>query len=153
MDRKIVVPAAVFLGFGAVYGYLTAYLSVRTLPNTPGPSFFPWILTACLIFLSSALLIQEYRASKSGRPSVPEEAKPKVSRPAGLFLFVPYLIALPFVGFLAASIPFFAGMMIASGERNKTMIAAASIAIPLFLYLLFQHVFQIPMPKGSMVDW
>jgi len=153
MNRRIVVPATIFLGTSAVYGYLTTSLTERTLPNTPGPSFFPWILTVCLALLSSALLIQEFITSKDRRPSLQEKIKPKVLPPIGLFLFVPYLMVLPFAGFLPASILFFGGIMIAAGEKNKTIIAAASTAIPLFLYFLFQYIFQIPMPKGSMVNW
>ena len=151
MERKVLIPALVFLGFGAVYGYLTTQLIERTLSNTPGPSFFPWLLTAALILLSLALLVQGYLGPG---PAAREEKETSLKAPAsGLLLFAVYLIALPFIGFLLASVPFFAGMMAASGARSKTVIAAAAIAIPLFLFFLFQYGFQIPMPQGSILDW
>ena len=62
--------------------------------------------------------------------------------------FALYLVALPTAGFIAASIVFFAGLMVLYGARNPVVVVAASIAIPLALYLLFRHVFTIILPTG-----
>ena len=70
----------------------------------------------------------------------------------GLAVFAVYLAALPFLGFLPASVPFFGGLMLVSGERRIAFIAVAAIAVPVFLYSLFAFGFQIPMPSGSLVD-
>ena len=43
------------LAFSLAYGVLTTGLPDRTLPNTPGPAFFPWFITGSLVILSAAL--------------------------------------------------------------------------------------------------
>ena len=153
MQRNNKIAALVFIAFGSGYAYFTSQLTERTLPNTPGPSFLPWLLAIFLLFLSAGLLIQGMNPS-GGADKPPAGPKPFSSRTSasGLILFAVYLAALPFTGFLVASIPFFAGLMAISGERRKPLIAAASLGIPLFLFFLFQFVFQIPMPKNTLLD-
>ena len=68
------------LAIAVGYGYQTALLPARTLPNTPDPSFFPWINTILLGVLSFALLIQavlwsnDERVMEAQQASVPELA-------------------------------------------------------------------------------
>jgi len=61
MRRKNIIAAVVLIVFAILYGVLTANLPVRTLPNTPDPSFFPWINTAVVLVLSVWLLVQGLR--------------------------------------------------------------------------------------------
>ena len=53
----------VCLAFGLLYGYLTTGLPIRTLPNTPGPPFFPWILTVAMLVLSAAWFFSSLKIS------------------------------------------------------------------------------------------
>jgi hypothetical protein len=150
--------ALIFIAFGGGYAYFTSQLTERTLPNTPGPSFLPWLLAIFLLVLSAGLLIQGMKpsggADEPSAGSKPFSFKTSESKTSisGLLLFAVYLAALPFTGFLVASVPFFAGLMAISGERRKPLIAAASLGIPLFLFFLFQFVFQIPMPKNTLLE-
>ena len=147
--RKRNIVAGLFLtALGLVYGYLTTGLPERSLPNTPGPSFFPWIITVCLLALSVSLLVQGLRMAGDG----PVQDKPDGgSAPAFLFLgvFAVYLALLPFLGFLPASIPFFAVLMALFGETRKLWIASFSLGVSVFLFLLFRDVFSIPLPRSS----
>lgn len=135
-----------------MYGYLTTGLIERTLPNTPGPSFLPWLLTVVLVVLSASLLAQGLLASGGGEVPDSAEDAPAASPLVGLVVFAVYLAALPFLGFLPASVPFFGGLMLISGERRIAFILIATLAVPVFLYSLFTFGFQIPMPTGSWVD-
>lgn len=147
--RKNNIIAGLFLTvLGLAYGYLTTGLPERSLPNMPGPSFFPWIITVCLLVLSVSLLVQGLRmAADDSKPEKPEAG----SFPAVLFLgvFAVYLALLPFLGFLLASIPFFAVLMILYGETRKLWIASFSFGFPIFLLLLFRDVFNVPLPRGT----
>ena len=147
--RKRNIIAGLFLTvLGLIYGYLTAGLPERSLPNMPGPSFFPWIITLCLLVLSVSLVAQGLRmAADDPRPGDPDERP----FPAFLFLgvFAVYLALLPFFGFLLASIPFFAVLMALYGETRKLWIASLSLGVPVFLFMLFRDVFNIPLPRGS----
>lgn len=147
MARRNIAAALVLIGIGAWYGVMTATLPERTLPNTPGPSFFPWLITAALLILSAALLAQGL--ARRGADVEPEHDGFRAGRGLyALIWFAAYLVALPYVGFLFASVPFFAGLMVLYGGRNKLFVAIAAVAVPLLLFFLFRHGFQILLPRG-----
>ena len=145
--RRDVVVGVVLLALGIGYGALTASLPNRSLPNTPGPAFFPWLITAAIIILSIALLLRAFGDSD------PEPSRTSPDTAAKLRLFtllwiVFYVVVLPFAGFLLASVPFFGGMMWFYGERRPVVILLASIVIPGGLLYVFRYVFQILLPTG-----
>jgi len=147
MRTKNIVAALVLIALGAGYGYLTAGLPTRSLPNTPDPSFFPWIITACLLLLSVILLVQGLAAP--GKGSGDAVGAPPLRAPVVfLVAFAAYVAVLPYAGFLLTSVPFFALLMALYGERRWGVIAAASLTVPVVLVLVFRHVFQVPLPKG-----
>ena len=146
MRNRNVVAALILIALGVVYGYLTAGLPKRSLPDTPDPSFFPWIITASLLILSFALLLKGLR----GR-----DARDAVDTGGGLrapvvflTLFVVYVAVLPFTGFVLASVPFFAALMWLYGERRRGWIGVVSFALPVILVFVFRHALQIPLPTG-----
>ena len=145
--RRDALVGVVLLVIGVGYGLLTAALPNRSLPNTPGPAFFPWLITAAIILLSAGLLIQSLR--EDGHESSHVSSSPDSRlRLFALIWFVGYLVVLPYAGFLPASIPFFAGMMWFYGERNRLVLALAAIIIPCSLFYIFRYGFQILLPAG-----
>ncbi len=152
MGRRNVIAALVLLALGAGYGVLTTGLPSRTIPDTPEPSFFPWVVTGALLALAFALLVQGIRqwpiATTTASPA--SEAR---RRFAGLAWFALYLAALPSLGFLVATIPFFAGLMVLYGGARDTWLAVASVAMPAFLFYVFRDGFQILLPLGILPAW
>lgn len=145
--RRDVIVGVVLLALGIGYGALTASLPNRSLPNTPGPAFFPWLITAAIIVLSIALLLRAFGDAD------PEPSRTTPDSDAKLRLFtllwiVVYVVVLPFAGFLLVSVPFFGGMMWFYGERRPVVILLASIMIPGGLLYVFRYVFQILLPAG-----
>ncbi len=152
MGRRNVIAALVLLALGAGVAVLTAGLPSRTIPNTPGPSFFPWVVTGSLLALALGLLVQGVRQWSDGTAAVALSGAP--GRPVtGLVWFAVYLAALPTLGFLVASIPFFAGLMVLYGGARNVWLAVASIAVPAFLFFVFRDVFQILLPRGVLPVW
>ena len=148
MAHKNIAAAIGLLAFTAWYAVLTAGLPERAImPNTPGPSFFPWLITAALSALSVALLVHGITRLKreNGAAAVFFDFKTPV---LALASFAVYLAALPFLGFVAASIVFFAVLMWLYGARSPVMIAAGSIVGPVILFVLFRHGFNIILPRG-----
>jgi len=134
------------------YGYYTSILPARTLPNTPGPQFFPYIITALLLVFSAALLIQGLMAaSAANQPRVDPATRVKIAALIGALAV--YLIVLQPLGFILASIPFFAVLMVIYDERRPWMLAAGSIATTLIIYFLFRHAFTILLPRGILAEW
>ncbi len=147
MALRNIVAGAALLALGIVYFYLATQLPERSLPNIPGPAFFPYLIAVVLIGLSGALLVQGLRTYR--RAPVELDLAARTPAIAALALFAAYLAVLPHLGFLAASIPFAAGMIWLYGGRRRMLVAAGAIGLPLALSLLFREVFRIPLPHGS----
>lgn len=147
ITRRDVIAGAVLLVIGVAYGVTTASLPNRSLPNTPGPAFFPWLITVGLILLSVALLVRSLRADGDESPHALSD-RLAVRRLFTLLWFVVYLVLLPYAGFLAASVPFFAGLMWLYGERNRLVLVLATLIVPVSLFYIFRLGFQILLPAG-----
>jgi len=148
LRSRNVIAGCVLLAIAAGYAYLTVRLPARTLPNTPGPSFFPWINAVALTVLSIALLVQGLRLPRAvtatGTKGFPGLAA------AALGIFAVYLAVLPSIGFVEASVPFFLCLMVLYGGRGWAMLSAGSVGVPLLLYLLFRHLFGVLLPSGPL---
>jgi hypothetical protein len=149
MKQRNIAAAIVLLLLGMAYGYIAADIPKRSLPDTPDPAFMPWINTILLCSLSLLLLWQAIGAE-------PAEAVEKRERganiSAGAFLaaFAGYVLLLPGLGFVLASIPFFAIVMMLYGERRKTWIFLGSVVGPILLFAIFRHGFNVILPRGIM---
>ena len=99
------------------------------------------------MILSAALLIQGQRASKrnSERP-----APSQISRTGWIALgaFLVYLVLVPLLGFLTASVPFFAVLTTLYGQRNRVLIVVSAIAVPVIVFVVFRYGFQMLLPRG-----
>jgi len=147
MPLKNVIISMIVLLIGSCYLYFSLQLPIRSIQNVPGPSFFPLIISVIVLFLAAALLINGIINLRNEQPDQPQPAAARRVF-ATLFWFVLYLIALPYVGFLIASIPFFAGLMLLCEQKKPLTVAVGSVAIPVFLYFLFRQGFNILLPAG-----
>ena len=147
MALRNIVAATVLLALGIAYFYLATQLPERSLPNIPGPSFFPYLIGVVLVGLALALLVQGARGWRRApiELGLPERLPAFVA----LLVFGAYILALPRLGFLIASIPFAGVMIWLYGGRNKLFVATGAVVLPLLLSLLFREVFRIPLPQGS----
>jgi hypothetical protein len=152
MRLKNIVTALVLIVLGTGYGILTAGLPRRSLPNAPDPSFFPWVITGCLLLLSVILLVQGLTAPRNVRDDA-VLAPPLRAPTVFLVVFGIYVALLSSAGFMAASVPFFAVLMVLYGERRWIAIGAASLVVPVILVLLFRYVLQVPLPEGALSGW
>lgn len=148
LARRNVIVGAVLLVIGVAYGLMTASLPDRSLPNTPGPAFFPWLITGGLLVLSTALLARSLTADGIDSPQTSSDRLAN-RRVVFLIWFGVYLVMLPYAGFLPASIPFFVGLMWLYGERNRLALTLATIIIPTCLFYIFRLGFQIFLPAGA----
>ena len=155
MRRRNIIAAVVLIVCGLGYGVLTSQLPVRSLPNTPGPPFFPWINTAVLFALSLGLLVQGFMTSShqdNGQRLMSGTAAQRWRAAWALGAFVAYLAFLPGLGFLLATAPFFAVLMVLYGEKRWLWVAIGSIAMTISLYVLFRHGFNVFLPRGVLPD-
>ena len=159
MGLRNIIGAIAILAFALWYGDLATLLPKRSTTDAPGPHFFPYLITISILFLSGLLLLQGIAAL--GRSSSLADLFPRSSSStggfnlfratAGLLIIGAYLLSLPWVGFFWATPVFFAGLMWIGGERRPLFVIGLAIAVPLFLFFLFGDVFQLPLPKGSLL--
>ena len=149
MGRKNIIAGVILMMIGIIYGYLTSQLPVRPVTGEPGISFFPWIITIAVLILSLAMTIQGWRAIRQEEAALTWQP-PSLQVVATLLLFMVYIAALPYLGFLIASVPFFIGLMVLYGGRHKTLLILAGPGVPIALYFLFRHVFLIPLPRATL---
>ena len=142
--------ASIFLLFlCGGYAYLTANLPTRAIENSTQPSFFPWIIVIFLTGLTILLLIQVTVSGK--QPKIKRTHQLPVKRLVyGLLLSLAYLFALPKLGFVAANIPLFGGLMYLYGERSPLWIGLGSVIISVTFFLIFRQIFQIILPVGAL---
>ncbi len=149
MARRDLIAALVLLGFTAGFGLLTLRLPDRGLPNTPGPAFFPGLITLALGILTIALLVRSLRGIAVEPAVLPGAVATRGWIAIGAF--VVYLIVMPALGFLFASVPFFAVLTWVYGERRLAVVTLTSIAVPVALLVIFRSGFQILLPSG--IGW
>ena len=155
MRRRNIIAAALLLVVTVGYGALTTQVPVRNLPGTPGPSFFPWINTFVLLALSLGLLVQGLMGKTAGDGEQPVSSGDTSERWRAIWAlgtFVAYLVVLPGLGFLLATTPFFAVLMVLFGEKRWLWVALGSIGMTVSLYVLFRHGFSIFLPRGVLPD-
>jgi putative tricarboxylic transport membrane protein len=149
MKKVNVILAALLIGLGIFYAYLAANLPDRNLPNTLGSDFMPWVLAGCLLLLSLLLLI------KTVFGSTPEQFDFSISPKEGfgvIFLTVcvfAYVKLMILIGFVLATPIFLVLLMLITGSRKWKEIVMVSIFATFSIYLLFQKIFQVILPRGE----
>jgi putative tricarboxylic transport membrane protein len=146
MKRKNIIAGLVLIFISVGYAYLTTGLPIRTLPDTPNPAFFPWINTGIMLILSVSLLTQGLFYTEAGEQKV-DKAATRLTV-ISLSFFVIYLLILPSLGFVVASIPFFAAMMLLFEERRPIVVAISSVAVIVLLFCIFRYGFGVFLPLG-----
>ena len=118
------------------------------------PKIFPRFVGVCLFIISSVLVIQGITAVRRG--SQEEKPKPTIYKAFLIRLFLAILIGyaytrlLPITGYVVATPPFIAGIMLVFNEKRWYKIAATSIITTSLLYILFRIIFRVPLPRFSL---
>lgn len=130
-DRAVGVTGIVF----------SAYF-ISTIWNTQFETkAFPMVSLVMLMALSAILTLRRDR-----KQYALENVK-QVLMGVGLLLL--YILGLKFIGFIAASILYlFAFVFLNHFEGRKIVAVIYCIALPVFLYTVFQLLFHIRLPQG-----
>ena len=148
MSLKNVIAALVLLAVGLGYGYLGMQLPERSVPNVPGPAFFPGLVAAMIIVLALALLFKGVAGLRK-EPAISGGLSFPVWPVVMLGWWLAFVVALPYAGFLLAAIPFYAGLMAMCDQRSWLVIVAGSTIIPVLIFYLFRDGLSILLPLGA----
>lgn len=146
-----------FLAFSVVI-YIASFSIKVNNAEALGPQFFPRIVAYCMGILSILLIIQKVRAIRGSKKTEEiESSRESIKNIPFLLtslLLVLYMFLIKPLGFIMVSIFYLffqITIIIAPKDRKKknmTIIILISIVIPILLYLLFYHVFNIFLPQG-----
>ncbi|MFB0507387.1 MAG: tripartite tricarboxylate transporter TctB family protein [Thermodesulfobacteriota bacterium] len=135
-----------------VFYALTYQFPPQTLAFSP--KIFPRFVSACLFIISAVMVIQGIRAvRKSSREKNPELTTDwafLIRLFLGILIGYGYTRLLPLTGYVVATPPFIAGIMLVFNEKRWFKIVATSIITTSMLYILFRIVFRVPLPRFSL---
>lgn len=122
----------------AVFFYLTSGLSAEA-------ALYPRFVLAMMVLLTLFFLVQSYRIpGKSKKLFTGLEKKQFIAVLAGSILYV-YFIQI--IGYFSATFLYFAGVMWAL-KVDKPRLFLVSIGFCMFIFILFQHLLGVRLPKG-----
>ncbi len=126
-----------------IYGSIN--LSMGSL-HRPGPGFFPFLLAIVLALFSLALIFQNWAKDKV---PLPFWERHSWLRPLlGLVILTAYAILVNSLGFLISTFLFLLIWMAGIERLNWKTIIMVSIATTVVLYLIFNLLLDVPLPKG-----
>ena len=152
MGKKEIIIGIILMILSALFFTLTFQFPKQTLAFSP--KIFPRFVSVCLFSLAAILVFQ---AAAALRQSSPEK---KLQRPvdkpflirlfAGLLIGYAYTRLLRVTGYVVATPPFIAGIMLIFNEKRWSRIVATSVITTSLLYILFRIIFKVPLPRFSL---
>jgi putative tricarboxylic transport membrane protein len=145
---EIIIGACLMILSGVFYG-ITFQFPEQTLAFSP--KTFPRFVGICLFILSAILVMQGTLAVRKGLADEP--AKPTIDKAiltrllCGIFIGYIYTQLLPIVGYVVATLPFIAGIMLVFNEKRMIRIGACTIITTSVLYICFRIIFKVPLPR------
>lgn len=149
MRRANIFISIILFAFTGYYAYLITRLPTRNIPHTLGADFMPWVLTVCLLLLSSLLLLESlfYRREEK------RVARISLKEVAGILsllaVIVAYITAMIYFGYVFVTPLFMAAMMLMSGSKKLKEIIFFPIGITLAVYIFFYRFFNVLLPGGE----
>ncbi|CEP69328.1 Protein of unknown function DUF1468 [Moorella glycerini] len=146
--------AICFLLLAAIWGYLTLQIPPATVPGTPGPRFFPWLLVAGLVILSLVMLGQSWQqpAREKKVKAGASEAKKGIDwiGLGTLAMFFVYIWMVDLIGLRWGTLvmmPFF--LFISFRLRNILEIALITVVLAFGVDFIFRVLLKMALPMGS----
>ena len=137
------------IGFVTIATALVAFVNTRELSRFGG-----LFVEHCMIALAVLGLVTVVKGFVRPERSAFFESSAERNRVmAGTGILAGYLFALPYLGFLVASICFYFVMQRslraeAAGARSLALAAVTSVAVSGALYALFHYILLVPLPTG-----
>lgn len=149
------ITAVVLLALSALWIQLAVDLPFPAFARVAkmGPGHYPIAVAGLLAILAVLLLWQTFRSEKHADPAEDDEEQSSVSKGfrhliIGFGFFLAYVILVPLIGFVMASIVFVFCFIRLIGKFNYLLSGALALGIPALLWTVFAYLLTVPLPKG-----
>jgi putative tricarboxylic transport membrane protein len=135
----------------AAYIIVVASKMTYTVEYSPGAGFFPLWLGIFLAVLSAALFIQAVSPRQKGVGQEESFLPEKAGRKRTFLFFVVFALCIALMGrlgFLITSFLFALAFLVVVEKYSWLKGLITSLCMAAVLYLLFNTVLQVPLPKG-----
>ncbi|SNZ12035.1 Tripartite tricarboxylate transporter TctB family protein [Natronoarchaeum philippinense] len=118
-------------------------------PGITGPAFFPRVISVLIAAFALAQLGKRLYVSRVRSYEITHEVAVQVFAVFGLV--VAYVLALPWIGFVPATIAFLLAAMWYSGVGSLPRAVVVAVGVTLALYYTFIVFLRVPLPEGVFV--
>ncbi|MGH3326356.1 MAG: tripartite tricarboxylate transporter TctB family protein [Streptomycetales bacterium] len=143
------------LASGAVFVVFGVFVLIQSLQldlyveGVPGPGFFPGLLAVAMALSGALLIVTRRKAASADAEGFTLPSRRQATRSLGLWIAV--LVAsllVGVVGFPVAMVLLVAVILLGIERRRGIWTLVTIIAIPLFAWLMFAQLLQVPLPTG-----
>ncbi|UCG05328.1 MAG: tripartite tricarboxylate transporter TctB family protein [Desulfobacterales bacterium] len=118
-----------------------------------GPGHYPIAVAGLLASLAVLLLWQTFRCEKHAASAEDDEEQSRNPQGfrhliIGFGFFLVYVILVPLIGFVLASMVFVFCFIRLIGQFNYLLSGALALGIPALLWIVFAYLLTVPLPKG-----
>jgi hypothetical protein len=142
-----VIIAALFMAVAGVVMWDSLRVGAAWASDGPQAGYFPFYIGLIMFIASAATLVQSIVTKTPNLATFVEKGQLwsvlRVLIPTAIFI-----AAIPYLGLYVSSAIFIAAFMMWIGKYNIVWAVPISVGVPLFLFVLFEIWFLIPLPKG-----
>ena len=150
MRTADLVTALVLMAVGVLVLADALRLGIGWGTDGPRSGFFPFWLAVLLLGCCVAIAAQAWRR----RPDKPFVKRDGVGPVLKMLLpATAAVLATQFVGLYVATALYMGLYMRCIGRHSWLAVALMSVAFPVVTFVIFEHWFLVPMPKGPLEDW
>jgi putative tricarboxylic transport membrane protein len=154
MRRLDLITGLVTAAVGALAFWEANDLAMFGENHVPGPGFFPKILAGLLAILGLVLAGISLRAPRPADDEHGEQAPTWSGRLRAMAVLIAFGVIAPLVaviGYVPAMVLLVLVVLYGIERRRDFRSLVAAVLIPAATYLLFAHVFAIPLPAGPLL--
>ncbi len=150
------ITALVLIVIAGAWIYLAIQLPFPAFARVSkmSPGSYPIAVATLLAVLAILLLIQTFQTQKSAEKkdddvdSRPRNLKAVQHLITGGFLFLGYVVLIPFIGFVVDSFLFVFFILKFIGRYKLFITLPIAVGIPSLLWAIFAYLLTVPLPKG-----
>jgi hypothetical protein len=150
MRAADLITASVLIMLGGLVLFDAVRLGIGWGTDGPKSGFFPFWLSLILILTCGIIMLQEARKA-SRRPFFTRENLGRVL--TVLWPATAAVVLIQFIGLYVSSALYLGFYMRWVGRHAWSTVLVLGLAIPVFVFLIFEKWFLVPMPKGPLEAW